>query len=289
MNRDPIGVDGGINIYNSVSNNMVNGFSGRMSYSGGMSFYNEYFTEDFGVDTWGLWTGKREKDDYAIFTSEDGDTIEALINNKSKLNSDDWQNNTLLMQEKYTDLYGGKWKHDDPNLSRQPLCPGQKVALPNTILVYQGEIGAIENGVPGNIFGVWDRILRFVLKDEYESGYKIELRKTQNFQDDLKNYSFLRKLAKVSYRGHGANFGTILKPVYRGTLAPGKPLMIHPKQYTSYGIEELLLFACGSLSKLKNARAKWQSNVSIRGEVSGYEGSVTTFSVHKLLILSGTK
>jgi hypothetical protein len=32
LNRDPIGVEGGINLYNSVSNNMVNGFGGRVGF-----------------------------------------------------------------------------------------------------------------------------------------------------------------------------------------------------------------------------------------------------------------
>ena len=52
LNRDPIGVEGGINIYNSVSNNMVNGFSGGMSYSGGME-RSSFLTRNTAIDPWG--------------------------------------------------------------------------------------------------------------------------------------------------------------------------------------------------------------------------------------------
>ena len=50
LNRDPIGVNGGINVYNSVSNNMVNGFSGRISYNEGMSLYNGHLVKRFSLD-----------------------------------------------------------------------------------------------------------------------------------------------------------------------------------------------------------------------------------------------
>ena len=54
LNRDPIGVNGGINIYNSVSNNMVNRFSGGMSFSGGMEKYVEELIENLKIDAWGF-------------------------------------------------------------------------------------------------------------------------------------------------------------------------------------------------------------------------------------------
>ena len=54
INQDPIGVEGGLNVYNSVSNNMVNGFSGGWSFNDGMRLQTGYLTESKGVDPWGL-------------------------------------------------------------------------------------------------------------------------------------------------------------------------------------------------------------------------------------------
>jgi RHS repeat-associated protein len=54
VNKDPIGIDGGINLYNSVSNNMVNGFVGGENYSSGMDKYLGYLDKNYGVDPWGL-------------------------------------------------------------------------------------------------------------------------------------------------------------------------------------------------------------------------------------------
>ena len=53
LNRDPIGVNGGINVYNSVSNNMVNGFNGGLSHSGGMGLYVGDSIQSIGVDPYG--------------------------------------------------------------------------------------------------------------------------------------------------------------------------------------------------------------------------------------------
>ena len=52
LNRDPLGIEGGINLYNSVSNNMVNGYTGGLSLNAGM---NEYvsLSETFGLDPYG--------------------------------------------------------------------------------------------------------------------------------------------------------------------------------------------------------------------------------------------
>ncbi|MCM8530715.1 MAG: InlB B-repeat-containing protein, partial [Lentisphaeraceae bacterium] len=52
-NQDPIGVEGGINTYNSVSNNMVNGFAGGMSYSGGMERRSGFLRTSFNLDSYG--------------------------------------------------------------------------------------------------------------------------------------------------------------------------------------------------------------------------------------------
>ena len=53
LNRDPIGVNGGINIYNSVSNNMVNGFSGGEILKAGMEKEVGKNKVSAGVDGWG--------------------------------------------------------------------------------------------------------------------------------------------------------------------------------------------------------------------------------------------
>ncbi|MCM8531144.1 MAG: hypothetical protein NE330_08300 [Lentisphaeraceae bacterium] len=53
VNRDPVGVSGGINLYNSVSNDMVNGFSGGLSIAGGMNLFNNY-VESYKVDPFGF-------------------------------------------------------------------------------------------------------------------------------------------------------------------------------------------------------------------------------------------
>ena len=66
LNRDPISVNGGINIYNSVSNNIVNGYSGGLSHSGGMepligNLAENYFLDRYGDATKFKWTPNGEK------------------------------------------------------------------------------------------------------------------------------------------------------------------------------------------------------------------------------------
>lgn len=63
LNRDPIGNRGGINIYNSVSNNMVNGYSVTgagvpLNYTNGMSLYVGFLEDVLGVDPIGLLNAK---------------------------------------------------------------------------------------------------------------------------------------------------------------------------------------------------------------------------------------
>jgi hypothetical protein len=54
ITQDPIGVDGGLNLYNSVSNNMVNGFAGSLGYSGGMGIDVGELIVRQGVDPFGF-------------------------------------------------------------------------------------------------------------------------------------------------------------------------------------------------------------------------------------------
>lgn len=55
INQDSAGVEGGINLYNSGSNNMVNGFAGMFGYSGGMSLDVGELVFNYGVDAYGFW------------------------------------------------------------------------------------------------------------------------------------------------------------------------------------------------------------------------------------------
>ena len=67
ITQDPVGVEGGLNLYNSVSNNMVNGYSGWVGYSDGTNLYVGYLSESPKIDpdggqvpypTWDASTGK---------------------------------------------------------------------------------------------------------------------------------------------------------------------------------------------------------------------------------------
>ena len=60
LNQDPIGVNGGINLYNSVSNNMVNGYSGGWSYSNGMELHVGDLQENHGIDGLGLFVNSEK-------------------------------------------------------------------------------------------------------------------------------------------------------------------------------------------------------------------------------------
>lgn len=53
LNRDPIGVEGGVNIYNSVSNNKLNGFSGGITLSRGMTMITGMPIISSGLDAFG--------------------------------------------------------------------------------------------------------------------------------------------------------------------------------------------------------------------------------------------
>ena len=54
LNQDPISIAGGINVYNSCSNNMVNGFAGEFGFAKGMEFFEGSFGRSTGVDPWGF-------------------------------------------------------------------------------------------------------------------------------------------------------------------------------------------------------------------------------------------
>ncbi|MCM8538320.1 MAG: InlB B-repeat-containing protein [Lentisphaeraceae bacterium] len=58
LNSDPIGVNGGINTYNSASNNMVNGFAGGMSWSGGISMDSGNLSLSYQLDSYGRMTAE---------------------------------------------------------------------------------------------------------------------------------------------------------------------------------------------------------------------------------------
>ena len=76
LNRDPLSTDGGLNVYNSVSNSMVNGFSGGIKNIDGMELAFSEITKSLGVDPYGLWKFK-----YAnISTTPEGGKIQKFCN-----------------------------------------------------------------------------------------------------------------------------------------------------------------------------------------------------------------
>jgi hypothetical protein len=93
LNRDPIGVAGGINTYNSVNNDMVNGFSGGLGFSGGMQLGVGKLGTWLKVDPWGL------------------DFIEVDESTKSVYYVDDEGFNTKYFLGTYLKLEGAEWIH----------------------------------------------------------------------------------------------------------------------------------------------------------------------------------
>ena len=80
LNRDPISVGGGINLYNSVSNNMVNGFGGWVGLIGGMEIAGiGSLSGSLGVDNNGLWLGLIVDAGFAAW-----DTVQYVTDNIDK-------------------------------------------------------------------------------------------------------------------------------------------------------------------------------------------------------------
>ena len=71
LNPDPIGVEGGINVYNSTSNNMVNAYSGGLTNSSGMNFDSTQLTEFYRVDAWGNIEKMTKKDIGGFYVTSD--------------------------------------------------------------------------------------------------------------------------------------------------------------------------------------------------------------------------
>ena len=111
VNRDPIGVDGGINTYNSVSNNMVNGFSGGLSYSSGMTHdrqmpnYLGEITNNFWLDPWGFFTFEEAK---------------GIIKDKAVIEGF----KALLKASNYVDSYQQHYDNELLNTGRNNNIPG---------------------------------------------------------------------------------------------------------------------------------------------------------------------
>ena len=79
LNRDPIGVNGGINIYNSVSNNMVNGFSGGISRRNGMSPLVGNLVISYGLDSEGRKLVVEDPEEGSKFDEETKKDLRELI------------------------------------------------------------------------------------------------------------------------------------------------------------------------------------------------------------------
>ena len=99
VNRDPMGIDGGINLYNSVSNNMVNGFAGGKNYSSGMSKNVGDLGRYLGVDAWG--------EDNMAFLGESYIVEEPVT---------DWAG--ILIGSRWIGGWGARWDIEDPKWSK---------------------------------------------------------------------------------------------------------------------------------------------------------------------------
>jgi RHS repeat-associated protein len=86
VNKDPIGINGGINTYNFVSNNPANGFTGGMNYSNGMSRNVGNLINSLGIDPWGHRSKRLEYEKKLIVLSKARITlyIHKLVTDKNK-------------------------------------------------------------------------------------------------------------------------------------------------------------------------------------------------------------
>ncbi len=208
LQRDPIGIPGGINLYRCVESSPV----GRM-------------------DAWGLWNIKRNGKLTATATSQAGDTISGL-GKQAHLNGFEWKKWSRLI----------KWKISG-GLDEAIKCPVE-FSIPNLIAIDMGS-SVDWNArlfVPWTIFFQFERQAAKI-KNAYKAcGLDVEQNwdaTNRQFQSHLTGKSKSRQLYGYYFYGHGSGTGVI-----NATGLGGVP----PGTYSAYGLAIMFRGVCGSLA-----------------------------------------
>ncbi len=268
LTRDPIGYQGGINLYEYVQSSPVGNVDGE-----------------------GLWRISRKGKATAVAISQAGDTIAGLAG-EIHLNPAEWK--------KWSKVVSG----NAPSSPSQHLNAGcLKLAVPNTVVVDVG--WSLTHNNRGNISAPsMVSIMGAFLRDAFESqtsaraaGFMVSFdgaATDRGIVTDLNTYSKRRELYAFYYFGHGAALGY---------LVPGnkfRSMLVAPARYTAYGIALMALYACSSAAPQNPTQpepiryvgangapasiltsqpggTEWRLNVAPGGKFGGYTAAVNIF------------
>ena len=250
-------------------------------YRDGMNLYQYVESNPTTVsDPHGLWTIVRNGKPTADAVSVDGDTLIGLAT-QLRLNEEEvayWAKGSICLKEGYW-LWniGSHWGKPFPQQGlTEPIKEGQTLTVPNTVLGMRGnsydwaQVKTIQNN---SFTFFWDKAEEVIKSHRAEKYYVLDLK---DINDELiKAYLSNRASDKNNHLyiayffGHGSEAnGAINTSETRNTgVVAGR--------YTSYGIRDLYLYSCGSLTPDKNREiAHMEGNRIVRDAQKGTVGNV---------------
>jgi len=249
LNRDPLGEDGGLNLYGFVGNDGVD--------------WN---------DVLGLWQIQRKGDDRALAIADKGDTVDSLAR---MTHMDDADFKSWLQP-----VGGSKM----PASAREAV-PSCKYSVPNVIFIEFGSYGGDVQNPFGraswafcNWFGwpipLWREHLTAVGNDYRDQGFKVILNNPSSATISMFDLQ-CPNIYGFAYAGHGGGSGNLIynpNEDASSTLIAGRQ--------TQYGIAFLTTYACQTASPkpIKQIRQQyyyspWEKSVAVRGTFTGVDVS----------------